>query len=82
MTALDASMRNIGSVAAFVSHSWRDSGAAKWDALQSWVAEPRAERAGSMVWLDKARAAWHADRHTAQCPPVAHGPGSPDVQRC
>ena len=46
---------NLGSVTAFVSHSWRDSASPKYAALTSWV-EERTALAGEppTLWLDKA----------------------------
>ena len=55
----------LGDVAAFVSHSWSDSGSAKYDRLQEWSEEaqmvpedhPDRERLmkeGPLLWVDKA----------------------------
>ena len=43
----------LGTVAAFVSHSWSDDGAAKYAQLQKWASEGEAG-ARTLVWLDKA----------------------------
>ena len=42
-------------VDAFLSHSWHDSGSAKWAALQAWAeAFERAHGRRPTIWLDKA----------------------------
>ena len=44
-----------GDVDAFLSHSWHDSGSAKWAALQAWAeAFERAHGRRPTIWLDKA----------------------------
>ena len=40
----------LGAVAAFVSHSWSDSGDAKYDELRIWAQSNE----GETIWLDKA----------------------------
>ena len=46
----------LGSIDAFVSHSWRDSGAAKYKMLETWAEDYRQKNEGEepVVWLDKA----------------------------
>jgi hypothetical protein len=45
----------LGTCAAFVSHSWRDDGKAKYRELSNWDAAYRAAHGGEMpsIWLDK-----------------------------
>ena len=43
----------LGSVDAFLSHSWHDSAADKWQALSSW-ATSRKDAPSTLLWLDKA----------------------------
>ena len=43
----------LGSVDAFLSHSWHDSAADKWKALSSW-ATSRKDAPSTLLWLDKA----------------------------
>ena len=42
----------LGECSAFISHSWRDDGVAKYAALQEWAEE--AKIASPRIWLDKA----------------------------
>lgn len=45
----------LGSVDAFVSHSWSDDGTSKYTALQEWAAATTVlPEAGHQIWLDKA----------------------------
>ena len=43
----------LGSVDAFLSHSWHDAAADKWKALSSW-ATSRKDAPSTLLWLDKA----------------------------
>lgn len=44
-----------GEVDAFISHSWKDDGARKWEALEAWAAHFRSEHGREpRIWLDKA----------------------------
>ena len=52
----------LGSVDAFISHSWRDSPVHKWLALSKWAADFEQILARpSLVWLDKACIAQSSD---------------------
>ena len=45
---------SLGEVHGFISHSWRDDGAAKWTKLQEWARPHLEGEATPLVWLDKA----------------------------
>jgi hypothetical protein len=61
----------LGDCDAFLSHSWSDDGATKWDALSSWANAFR-ERQGRepKLWLDKVRSRRRA-RWMPACPAQA-----------
>ena len=47
--------RKLGQVDAFLSHSWHDPAAPKWDALSAWASRYAAKNSHSpYLWLDKA----------------------------
>ena len=61
---------DLGEVHGFISHSWRDDGAAKWTKLQEWVKPHLEGEATPLVWLDKACISQQNIERSLACLPV------------